>query len=180
MTRPEVDAERIGALAFGWRSDDGDAGRGGQAGEGDRAACYRRRWMRFVRLPGPQDAEQSIPGFIAAGFDFADWVELAAPRPYAIVGTVSDMFPWAGLLATAKEARRFYGLFDARALGAPGPTSQNRDVGDLMETPTGPALNSDTANAIAADGTACTVIAGDWRAWEFEAVDVPDCEFLSR
>ena len=37
---------------------------------------------------------------------------LTAPRPYAIVGTVGDMFPWKGLLASATEARRFYSLFD--------------------------------------------------------------------
>ena len=52
--------------------------------------------------------------FIASGFDFADWVELAAPRAYAMVGTVGDMFPWKGFLETATEARRFYSLFDAQ------------------------------------------------------------------
>jgi len=45
---------------------------------------------------GPQDAEQTLPRFIASGLDFADWVELAAPRPVAIVAFEKDFFPIAG------------------------------------------------------------------------------------
>jgi hypothetical protein len=45
--------------------------------------------------------------------DFADWVELAAPRPYAIVSTTQDMFPYAGAQQTYEEAKRFYGLLGA-------------------------------------------------------------------
>ena len=49
---------------------------------------------------GPQDAEQTLPGFLASGLDFADWVELAAPRPVAIVGFENDFFPIAGVKET--------------------------------------------------------------------------------
>jgi cephalosporin-C deacetylase-like acetyl esterase len=62
---------------------------------------------------GPQDAEQTLPSFLASGLDFADWVELAAPRPYAIVAFEQDFFPMAGARWTAEEARRFYGLYGA-------------------------------------------------------------------
>ena len=62
---------------------------------------------------GPQDAEQTLPRFIASGFDFADWVELAAPRPVAIVAFETDFFPIAGAKDTFEEAKRFYGLFGA-------------------------------------------------------------------
>ena len=62
---------------------------------------------------GPQDAEQTLPRFIASGFDFADWVELAAPRPVAIVAFETDFFPIAGATDTFEEAKRFYGLFGA-------------------------------------------------------------------
>ena len=62
---------------------------------------------------GPQDAEQTLPRFIASGLDFADWVELAAPRPVAIVAFETDFFPIAGAKDTFEEARRFYGLFGA-------------------------------------------------------------------
>lgn len=87
---------------------------------------------------GPQDAEQTIPNFLSGlrtpgppvqtapgkssapsgkdrgpNLDFPDWVELAAPRPYAIISTTSDMFPFAGAQASEAEARRFYSLFQA-------------------------------------------------------------------
>jgi cephalosporin-C deacetylase-like acetyl esterase len=147
LTRPEVDAQRIGAF--------------GCSGGGDMTAilgaldprihaiataCYLTSFDTLLPTLGPQDAEQSIPGFLAAGLDFPDWVELAAPRPYAMVGTVSDMFPWAGFLATAKEARRFYSLFDPAVAGTP---PQNRDTAATPPTPAGPTLNPDTANTIA-------------------------------
>ena len=78
------------------------------------SACYITAFQDLLVAPtGVQEAEQTIPGFIAAGFDFADWVELAAPRPYAIVSTTDDMFPYAGAQRTYKEAKRIYGLYGA-------------------------------------------------------------------
>lgn len=157
ISRPEIDAERIGAF--------GCSGGGAMTAilaaadpriHATATACYITSMDTLLPSLGPQDAEQSTPGFIAAGFDFADWVELAAPRPYAIVGTVSDMFPWAGLISTAQEARRFYSLFDPKAEGTPNP---NRDSGHPLPTPTGPTLNPDSPNTIAPDAP-LQVIAG--------------------
>lgn len=77
-------------------------------------ACYITAFQDLLAAPtGVQEAEQTIPGFIAAGFDFADWVELAAPRDYAIVSTTDDMFPYAGAQRSYEEAKRFYGLYGA-------------------------------------------------------------------
>src|SRR5262249_18738647 len=56
---------------------------------------------------------QSIPRFIEEGLDFADWVEAFAPKPYAIVSTENDMFPFEGARHTEEEAKRFYGLYSA-------------------------------------------------------------------
>ena len=56
-------------------------------------ACFITSLKELFPTQGPQDAEQTIPSFAAEGLDFADWVELAAPRPYAIVSTMQDMFP---------------------------------------------------------------------------------------
>lgn len=78
-------------------------------------ACYITSLKELFPTQGPQDAEQTLPRFSAEGLDFADWVELAAPRPYAIVSTMQDMFPFAGAQQTYEEAKRFYGLY-----GAPG------------------------------------------------------------
>jgi cephalosporin-C deacetylase-like acetyl esterase len=143
-TRPEIDAERIGAFGCsGGGTMTALLGALDPRVHAVATACYITSFDALLPAIGPQDSEQSTPDFIASGFDFADWVELAAPRPYAIAGTVSDMFPWAGLLTTATEARRFYSLFDASAEGK--PTGK-----PLPPTPTGPTLNPDTSNDIPA------------------------------
>lgn len=80
------------------------------------SACYVTTFDSLLRAPaGPQEGEQSIPGFIAEGLDFGDWILLAAPRPYAIVSTTEDMFPFEGARRTYEEARRVYGLLGAEA-----------------------------------------------------------------
>jgi cephalosporin-C deacetylase-like acetyl esterase len=75
------------------------------------AASYLTSFAELLPGSGPQDAEQTLPSFISAGFDFADWVELAAPRPYAIVAFETDFFPIGGAKWTFEEARRIYSLF---------------------------------------------------------------------
>jgi len=153
ISRPEIDAERIGAFGCsGGGAMTALLGAADKRVHATATACYITSMDTLLPSIGPQDAEQSTPGFIAAGFDFADWVELAAPRPYAIVGTVGDMFPWKGLLASATEARRFYALFDPKAEGT--PTGK-----PLPPTPTGPTLNPDTSNTIPPDAP-LQVIAG--------------------
>jgi cephalosporin-C deacetylase-like acetyl esterase len=143
ISRPEIDADRIGAFGCS-----GGGAMTAMLGAADKrihataTACYITSMDTLLPSIGPQDAEQSTPNFIASGLDFADWVELAAPRPYAIIGTVSDMFPWTGLLASATEARRFYALFEPTAAGT--PTGK-----PIPPTPTGPTLNPDTSNTIA-------------------------------
>jgi cephalosporin-C deacetylase-like acetyl esterase len=118
ISRPEVDAERIGAFGCsGGGAMTALLGAMDKRVKATATACYLTTMDTLLPSIGAQDAEQSIPGFIASGFDFADWVEQAAPRAYAMVGTVSDMFPWKGFLQTATEARRFYSLFDASAAG---------------------------------------------------------------
>ena len=80
------------------------------------SACYITAFDALLTAPaGPQEGEQSIPGFIASGLDFGDWVLLAAPRPYTIVSTTEDMFPFEGAKRTYDEARRIYGLLGAEA-----------------------------------------------------------------
>jgi dienelactone hydrolase len=78
------------------------------------SACYITSFQALLNSPtGVQEAEQSIPDFIKDGFDFADWVEMAAPKPYAIVSTTEDMFPFAGARQSYEEAKRVYGLYGA-------------------------------------------------------------------
>ena len=76
-------------------------------------ACYITSMHELVPTTGNQEAEQSIPQFLADGFDFGDWIEMAAPIPYAIVSTEDDMFPFAGARQTYEEAKRIYALYHA-------------------------------------------------------------------
>lgn len=115
-SRPEVDANRIGA--FGCSGGGAMTALLGALDTRIKAvgtACYITSFDTLLPAIGAQDAEQSTPNFIASGLDFPDWVELAAPRPYAIIATTEDMFPFAGTQKTEAEARRFYGLFGADA-----------------------------------------------------------------
>ena len=77
------------------------------------SACYITSFQELLSSAGPQEAEQSIPHFLEQGLDFGDWIELAAPRPYAIISTTEDMFPLAGARQTYEEAKRIYGLYNA-------------------------------------------------------------------
>lgn len=114
-SRRDIDASRIGAF--------GCSGGGTMtayfAALDDRVkaaatACYITSFNALLPSPtGAQDAEQSIPHFIAEGLDFADWVEAFAPKPYAVISTQDDMFPFEGARQTVDEAKRFYGVYTA-------------------------------------------------------------------
>jgi cephalosporin-C deacetylase-like acetyl esterase len=143
--RPEVDAEHIGAF--------GCSGGGtitAMVGALDTrvaaigVACYITSFDTLLPAIGPQDAEQSTPRFISFGLDFPDWIELAAPRPYAVIATYSDMFPFAGARASVIEARRFYAFFDPASAG----TRSGRAKPSVPPTPTDRALNADTTNIV--------------------------------
>lgn len=142
---PEVDARRIGALgcsgggtvtALTSALDTRIAATG--------TACYITSFDALLPALGPQDAEQSTPRFISSGLGFPDWVELDAPRAYAVLSTYSDMFPFAGARDSVIEARRFYALFDPASAG----TSVDGAAPSIPPTPTAPALNADTTNQV--------------------------------
>ena len=107
-------------------------------------ACYITSFNELLASIGPQDGEQSTPRFISSGLGFPDWVELAAPRPYAVIETYEDMFPFSGGRATVIEARRFYSIFDGASAGTP----VNGELPEVPPTPIGPALNPDTTNHV--------------------------------
>lgn len=76
-------------------------------------ACYITGFDELLSSIGPQEAEQTMPGFLADGLSFPDWIETAAPMPYAVISTTEDMFPFAGARKSVDEARRIYGLYSA-------------------------------------------------------------------
>jgi cephalosporin-C deacetylase-like acetyl esterase len=158
-SRPEIDPNRIGAFGCsGGGTMTALLGALDTRVHAIAVACYLTSFDTLLPALGPQDAEQSTPDFIASGpagpaLDFPDWVELAAPRPYAIISTAQDMFPYAGALATATEARRFYALFDPANAGTKKNLSSFAEGGGpafVPSIPTGPTLNPDTSNAVPA------------------------------
>jgi cephalosporin-C deacetylase-like acetyl esterase len=72
------------------------------------SSCYVTSWKQLWFDPGPQDAEQVLPGFLAHGLDFADFALAFAPRPFQILSATRDFFPIAGARSAYEEARRAY------------------------------------------------------------------------
>jgi cephalosporin-C deacetylase-like acetyl esterase len=167
-SRPDIDPNRIGAFGCsGGGTMTALLGALDTRVHAIAVACYLTSFDTLLPTLGPQDAEQSTPNFIASGLDFPDWVELAAPRPCAIISTAQDMFPYAGALSTVTESRRFYALFDPLSGGtkknmssfaesgspASGLGSLGREGGGaafVPSIPTGPTLNPDTSKSIPA------------------------------
>jgi cephalosporin-C deacetylase-like acetyl esterase len=115
ISRKDVNAERIGALGC----SGGGTSTAYLAALDDRVkvagvACYITSFKELLpSATGVQEAEQSIPHFIEQGLDFGDYVELFAPKPYAIISTTADMFPFEGAKQTHAEAQRVYQLYGA-------------------------------------------------------------------
>ncbi|HVH72154.1 MAG TPA: acetylxylan esterase, partial [Candidatus Dormibacteraeota bacterium] len=124
-SRPDVDAERIGAA--------GCSGGGalttflGALDSRIKAAvpaCFPNSFRLLFRGPDP-DTEMSLPEFLGRGLDVADFVELSAPNPWLIQATESDYFTPAAARLVYEEARRWYRLYGAedklRFFVGPGP-----------------------------------------------------------
>ena len=115
LSRKDVNADRIGALGC----SGGGTSTAYLAALDDRVkvagvACYITSFKELLpSATGVQEAEQSIPHFIEEGLDFGDYVELFAPKPYAIISTTEDMFPFEGARQTHDEAQRIYKLYGA-------------------------------------------------------------------
>jgi dienelactone hydrolase len=113
VSRPDVDPERIGAT--------GCSGGGTQTTyiaaldarvKVAAVACYMNSFQTlFAGSIG--DSEQSVPGFLAAGLDQTDYVELFAPKPWLIASTEGDFFTPAGARQVYEEAQRWYKLYGA-------------------------------------------------------------------
>jgi dienelactone hydrolase len=135
VSRPEVDPDRIGAT--------GCSGGGTQTTyisaldprvKVAAVNCYMNSFQTlFAGSIG--DSEQSVPGFLAAGLDQTDYVELFAPKPWLITSTEDDFFTPPGARQVFEEAQRWYLLFDARdsvkwvvGPGGHGTPKVNRDA----------------------------------------------------
>jgi dienelactone hydrolase len=113
VSRPEVDRERLGAT--------GCSGGGTQttyiAALDPRikvaaVACYMNSF-RTLFSGSIGDSEQSVPGFLSAGLDQTDYVELFAPKPWLLTSTEQDFFTPAGARQVFEEAQVWYRLYGA-------------------------------------------------------------------
>ncbi|MPY87515.1 MAG: hypothetical protein GEU99_06305 [Luteitalea sp.] len=109
LSRPEVDASHIACT--------GNSGGGTHtaylAALEDRIhvaapSCYLTSWGRLLDTIGPQDAEQVLLPFLAAGLDHADFIYAFAPRPYLMLSAIRDFFSIVGARSTYAEATRLY------------------------------------------------------------------------
>ncbi|HEX4066348.1 MAG TPA: acetylxylan esterase [Acidobacteriaceae bacterium] len=153
-SRPDIDPSRIGAQ--------GCSGGGTVTAylaaldprvKAAGVACYITSFNELLPTLGPQEAEQTLPGFIHDGLGFPDWVEAAAPKPYAIISTSEDMFPFAGARHTRDEARRIYGLYGDEDhlswINGPGHHGNLRPImGQIIGFYTHWLLNSDQTPAL--------------------------------
>ncbi len=123
--RPEVDAGRIGAAGCsGGGNITTFIGALDPRIKAAAPACYLNSLRVLFAGPNP-DSEMSLPLFLAAGLDHADFLEMVAPKPWIILATEGDFFTPAGARMVYEETRRFYKLFDAedrvRFFVGPGP-----------------------------------------------------------
>jgi|SRR5579871_3934026 len=112
-SRPEVDAERLGAA--------GCSGGGalttfiGALDPRIKAvspACFINSYRVLFTGPNP-DSEMSPPRLQSSGLDMADYVELSAPTPWLLLATEGDYFTPAGAKLVYDEARRWFGHYGA-------------------------------------------------------------------
>ena len=114
LSRPEVDTSRIACT--------GNSGGGTHTSYicalEDRIhvaapSCYLTGWGELLDTIGPQDAEQVLLPWIAAGLDHADFAIAFAPRPFLMLSAVRDFFSIVGARATFEEAKGVYRMLGA-------------------------------------------------------------------
>ncbi len=112
VSRVEVDSTRIGIT--------GRSGGGTQSvyisAFDDRILAsapenYVTSFQYLLESIGPQDAEQNLPNLLKNRLDFADLLEVRAPKPTLIISTLSDFFSIQGARETYEEVKQVYKIY---------------------------------------------------------------------
>jgi cephalosporin-C deacetylase-like acetyl esterase len=74
--------------------------------------CYVTNFKHLLKSIGPQDAEQNLPYFIKNNLNFADFLEVRAPKPTLIISTLNDFFSIQGARDTYSEVQNAYKAYD--------------------------------------------------------------------
>lgn len=115
LSRKEVDPTRIGLT--------GNSGGGthtayvGTLDDRIKVAapsCYITSWNLMLRTIGPQDGEQTFPGWLKDGIDYPDYIYAFAPKPYLVLSAIRDFFPIAGARESFAEAQKSYSAIGAK------------------------------------------------------------------
>jgi cephalosporin-C deacetylase-like acetyl esterase len=72
---------------------------------------YVTSFQYLLESIGPQDAEQNLPNLLKNHLDFADLLEVRAPKPTLIISTLSDFFSIQGARETYEEVKRVYTIY---------------------------------------------------------------------
>src|SRR5580704_8501603 len=112
-SRPEVDAERLGAVGCsGGGALTTFIGALDPRVKAVAPACFVNSYRVLFTGPDP-DSEMSPPNILFSGLDMGDYIELSAPTPWLILATDGDYFTPAGAKLVYEEARRWFGLYGA-------------------------------------------------------------------
>ena len=143
LTRPEVDATRVGIT--------GNSGGGtmttwhcGVEPRFTMAApsCFVTTFRRNLENELPADTEQCPPRVLALGLDHADFIAAMAPKPVVLLGQERDFFDARGIEETHARLRRLYALLGAEAeIGlstGPGDHGYSRENREAMSVAQGP------------------------------------------
>ena len=71
-------------------------------------SCFITSWHWMLKTLGPQDAEQTFPGWLADRLDYPDFIYAAEPKPYLILSAIRDFFPIDGAREAFQEAADTY------------------------------------------------------------------------
>ncbi|MEO6786360.1 MAG: acetylxylan esterase [Chthoniobacteraceae bacterium] len=114
LTRPEVDASRVGVT--------GNSGGGtmttwlcGVEPRWTMAApsCFVTTFLHNLENELPADTEQCPPHALALGLDHSDFIAAMAPKPVVLLGKEKDFFDARGIEETYARLRRLYKLLGA-------------------------------------------------------------------
>ena len=137
LTRPEVDAQKIGVT--------GNSGGGTETawlcGVESRWAmaapsCFITTFRRNAENELPADTEQMVPRVLAAGLDLADFIAAMAPKPVILLGQERDFFDVRGLEEAHGRLQKLYALLGAEKniarFAGPDPHGFSQPVREAM------------------------------------------------